>query len=98
MTARTIETLLSFTYSGRWVSGLVLSLCIARAFYISPVHYLADAKFSLLMDEALIHKWTPNMISYRVPGGRGGIFINNGYPYNIKIIKGRLLYTYPWGS
>jgi hypothetical protein len=80
------------------VSGLVLSLCVARAFYISPVHYLADAKFSLLMDEALIHKWTPNIIDYQVPRGRGGIFINDGYPYNIKIIKGRLLYVYSWGS
>jgi hypothetical protein len=80
------------------VSGIVLSFCVARAFYISPVHYLADAKFSLLMDEALIHKWTPSMIDYQVPRGHGGIFAKDGYPYNIKIIKGRLLYVYPWGS
>lgn len=76
----------------------MLFLSVARAFYISPVHYLADAKFSLLMDEALIHRCTPNMIDYQVPRGHGGIFINDGYPYNIKIIKGRLLYLYPWGS
>jgi hypothetical protein len=65
---------------------------------MSPVHYLSDSGFSLLMDEALIHKWTPNMIDYQVPRGHGGVFINDGYPWNIKIIKGRLLYVYPWGS
>jgi hypothetical protein len=50
------------------------------------------------MDEAIIHKCTPNMISYLVPRGHGGIFINDGYPYTISIIRGRLLYVYPWGS
>jgi hypothetical protein len=76
----------------------MLFLFTACAFYITPVHYIEDSSFSLLMDEALIHEWTPNMIRYRVPHGLGGIFINDGYPYTIKIIKGRLLYIYPWGS
>ncbi|MBV8450782.1 MAG: hypothetical protein JOZ29_00725, partial [Deltaproteobacteria bacterium] len=32
------------------------------------------------------------------PRGHGGIYINDGYPWNIKITNGRLLYVYPWGS
>jgi hypothetical protein len=89
---------LTFTYTSLGLIGVVLFLSVACAFYISPVHYIEDSSFSLLMDEALIHEWTPNMISYQVPRGHGGIFINDGYPYTIKIIKGRLLYVYPWGS
>jgi hypothetical protein len=95
---RTIQIRLSFTYSWPNLIGIVLLVFVAYAFYISPVHYLADSGFSLLMDEALIHKWTPDMIDYQVPRGHGGVFINDGYPWSIKVIKGRLLYVYPWGS
>src|SRR5947209_3183790 len=86
------------TYSWPNLVGVVLFVSIACVFYISPVNYLSDSGFSLLMDEALIHKWTPDMIEFQVPRGHGGVFINDGYPWNIKIIKGRLLYVYPWGS
>src|SRR5215471_18638960 len=95
---RRIQIRLSFTYSWPALIGIVLFLSVACAFYFSPVHYLSDSGFSLLMDEALIHEGTPDMIRYQVPRGHGGVFINDGYPYNIKIIKGRLLYVYPWGS
>lgn len=88
----------SFTYSLSKLIGIILFMSVACAFYFSPVHYIEDSSFSLLMDEAIIHKWTPDMISYQVPRGHGSIFINDGYPYTIKIIKGRLLYVYPWGS
>jgi hypothetical protein len=86
------------TYSWPNLVGVVLFVSVACVFYISPVNYLSDSGFSLLMDEALIHKWTPDMIEFQVPRGHGGVFINDGYPWNIKIIKGRLLYVYPWGS
>jgi hypothetical protein len=76
----------------------VLFSSVACVFYICPVHYLSDSAFSLLMDEALIHKWTPNMIDHQVPRGHGDVFVNDGYPWQIKIIRGRLLYVYPWGS
>jgi hypothetical protein len=89
---------LSFAYSLPNMLGLGLLVAVASAFYASPVHYLSDSGFSLLMDEALIHEWTPNMIHYQVPRGHGGVFINDGYPWSLKIIKGRLLYDYPWGS
>src|SRR5215471_8894694 len=95
---RRIQIRLSFTYSWPALIGIVLFLSVACAFYFSPVHYLSDSGFSLLMDEALIHEGTPDMIRYQVPRGHGGVFINDGYPWNIKIIKGRLLYVYPWGS
>jgi hypothetical protein len=72
---------LTFTYTSLGLIGVVLFLSVACAFYISPVHYIEDSSFSLLMDEALIHEWTPNMISYQVPRGHGGIFINDGYPF-----------------
>ncbi|MBV8055812.1 MAG: hypothetical protein JO071_11285, partial [Deltaproteobacteria bacterium] len=89
---------LSFTYSWSGVIGAILLLSVACVFYICPVHYLSDGGFSLLMDEAIIHEWTPDMITYKPPRGHGSIYINDGYPWNIKIIKGRLLCVYPWGS
>jgi hypothetical protein len=95
---RRVEINLSFSYSRPRLIGVGLFLAVAFAFYYSPVHYLSDSGFSLLMDEALIHEWTPNMIRYQVPRGHGGIFVNDGYPWNLEIIKGRLLYAYPWGS
>jgi hypothetical protein len=88
----------SLTYSWPGPIGVILFLSVACTFYLSPIHSSGDAAFSLLMDEALIHNWTPDMIDYRVPRGHGGGFVNDGYPYQIKIIKGRLLYVYPWGS
>lgn len=95
---RRIQIHLSFTYSWPGVMGVVLLLSVAYIFYICPVHYLSDGGFSLLMDEAIIHEWTPDMLTYQVPRGHGEIYINDGYPWNIKIIKGRLLCVYPWGS
>jgi hypothetical protein len=89
---------LSFTYTWPGLIGVVLFLFVACAFYISPVHYLLDGQFSLLMDEALIHNWTPNMMDFQVPRSHSAMLDNDGYPYSIKIIKGRLLYVYPWGS
>jgi hypothetical protein len=86
------------TYSRPLIIGLVLLLSVAYVFYICPVHYLSDGGFSLMMDEALIHEWTPDMLTYQLPRGHGSIYINDGYPWNIKVIKGRLLYVYPWGS
>jgi hypothetical protein len=81
----------------RLMVGLLL-LAVGFAFYLSPVRYISDSGFSLLMDEAIIHERTPNMIAYKVPRGSSWIFVNDGYPWSIKIIKGRLLYMYPWGS
>src|ERR1700752_3630729 len=93
---RGVRIYLSFSLN--YLFGIALFLSVACAFYISPVHYLMDGQFSLLMDEALIHEWTPNMIHYQVPRGHGDIFVNDGYPWQIRIIRGRLLYVYPWGS
>jgi len=88
----------SIGYSWPGIIGLVLLLSVGGVFYLCPVHYLSDGGFSLLMDEAIIHEWTPNMLTYQPPRGHGGIYINDGYPWNIKTIQGRLLYVYPWGS
>jgi hypothetical protein len=87
-----------FTYSWPGVIGIVLLLSVASVFYVSPVRYLSDGGFSLLMSEAIIHEHTPDMITYQVMRHRGALYINDGYPWNIKIINGRLLYVYPWGS
>jgi len=94
--SRGVRIYLSFSLN--CLLGIALFMSVACAFYISPVHYLMDGQFSLLMDEALIHEWTPNMIRYQVPRGHGDIFVNDGYPWQIRIIRGRLLYVYPWGS
>jgi hypothetical protein len=62
---RRVRIYLSFSLN--YLFGIALFVSVACAFYISPVHYLMDGQFSLLMDEALIHEWTPNMIHYQVP-------------------------------
>jgi hypothetical protein len=71
-------------------------LVVALAYYYSPVHSIWDSAYSLLMDEAILHEGTPNMIAYQVPRGASLGFMN-GYPWNIAIVKGRLLYVFPWG-
>jgi len=75
---------------------LSLFLLVAQVYYISPVHYITDSGYSLLMDEAILHHGTPNMIFYQVPRGTGLGFIN-GYSWNIALRKGRLIYQFPWG-
>src|SRR6516164_2564994 len=75
---RRMQIHLSFTYSWPRAIGVVLLLSVACVFYICPVHYLSDGGFSLLMDEAIIHEWTPDMSTYKVPRGHGRIYINGG--------------------
>jgi hypothetical protein len=97
-TRRRVQITLGFTYSWPGVIGVVLLVSVAWAFYICPVRYLSDGGFTLLMSEAIIHEHTPDMLSYGVARHHGTVYINDGYPWNIKIINGRLLYVYPWGS
>lgn len=77
--------------------GLLLVLAIWFVFYISPVHYVSDSAYSMLMDEAILRHGTPNMIAYQVPRG-SGLGFDGGYPWQLAMFKGRLLYTFPWGS
>jgi hypothetical protein len=76
---------------------LSLFLLVTQVYYQSPVHYIEDSAYSLLMDEAILHQGTPNMIVYQVPHGTSLGFLN-GYPWNIALVKGRLIYVFPWGS
>jgi hypothetical protein len=76
--------------------SLSLFLLVALVYYKSPVHYAEDSAYSLLMDEAILHQGTPNMIAYQVPRGTRLGFAN-GYPWNIALVKGRLVYVFPWG-
>jgi hypothetical protein len=80
-----------------WPLGLLVFLVTWWIFYGSPVHYLSDGQFSLLMDEAILHHGTPDMIAYQVPRGRGPGF-SDGYPWQLVMLNGRLLYTFPWGA
>src|ERR1022692_100646 len=84
----------------RLLIALLIVLTSGCAFYLSPVHYVSDSAFSLLMDEAILHYGTPNMIPYEVPRGPKGdpSFNGNGYLWPIDKVKGRLLYKYSWGS
>jgi hypothetical protein len=76
---------------------LSLFLMVALVYYESPVHGIADSAFSLLMDEAILHEGTPDMRAYQVPHGQSLGYVN-GYPWNIALVKGRLIYVFPWGS
>lgn len=93
-----IEICVGFPYCTAGLIGIALFVAVGWAFYVSPVHYLMDGSYSLLMDEALIHEWTPDMMHFQVPRRHGASSVNDGYPWSIRIIKGRLLYVYPWGS
>ncbi len=77
--------------------GLLLFFTAWLVFYLSPAHYVTDSAYSMLMDEAIVHHGSPNMIAYQVPQGSGPGFYR-GYPWQLAMIKGRLLYTFPWGS
>ena len=76
---------------------LSLFLVVELVYQKSPVHYVEDSKYSLLMDEAILHQGTPNMLSYQVPRGTGPGFAANGYSRNLALVKGRLIYGFPWG-
>jgi hypothetical protein len=80
------------------IAGLCLALFVGWVFHASPIHYLSDSRFSLLMDQALLEYGSPNMIQYNVPHGEGGGFTNHGYFWSMDLVKGRLLYTFPWGG
>jgi hypothetical protein len=49
------------------------------------------------MDEAILHHRTPDMRAYHVPRGSGPGF-NNGYPWQLMVLNGRILYALPWGA
>jgi hypothetical protein len=77
------------------LSLFLLSLVV---YLVSPVRYLNDSAYSILMDEAILEHGTPDMEYYQVPRGQGLPFKNHGYWYTIDLVKGRLLYVYPWGE
>jgi hypothetical protein len=79
-------------------TGILLFLVVSSAYYISPIRYSYDSSYSLLMDEAILQHGTPNLLCYQVGRGRGGNFSNHGYLYMIDLVKGRLLYIFPWGG
>jgi hypothetical protein len=81
----------------RTLVSVSLFLVVAFAYYKSSVHYVEDSKYSLLMDEAILHHGTPNMLAYQVPRGTRSNFAANGYPWNFALVKGRLIYAFPWG-
>lgn len=76
--------------------SLSLFLLVALVYYKSPVHYIEDSAYSLLMDEAILHQGTPNMNAYQVPRGTHPGFVN-GYSWNLALVNGRLIYVFPWG-
>jgi len=78
--------------------GLLLFLFVAFIYYNASVHYLSDGSYAFLMDEAILHHGTPNMLSYQVPRGGPPYYINpGGYLWTLEMVRGRLLYVYPWG-
>jgi hypothetical protein len=77
---------------------LSIFVFVALIYYKSPVHYLSDGSYSLLMDEAILHHSTPDLSSYHIPRGHGIAFKTSGYLWTADMIRGRLLYLYPWGG
>jgi hypothetical protein len=75
---------------------LSLFVSVALVYYESPVHYAEDSGYSLLMSEAILHQGSPNMLGYHVPRVTGPGIINN-YSWQIALVKGRLIYAFPWG-
>lgn len=80
------------------IIGLTLFLATWVIFYSSPTHYLSDSAYSMLMDEAILHHGTANMIAYQVPRGHGIYYPNDGYLWSIGMVRGRLLYEFSWGA
>ncbi len=81
----------------QWPFGLLLFLVTWWIFYGSPVHYLSEGQFSLLMDEAILYHRTPDLRAYQVPHGSGPGF-NGGYPWQLAVLNGRVLCIIPWGA
>jgi hypothetical protein len=80
---------------------VVLLLSMFTVFAVSPVRDLSDSEYSMLVSENLLRSHSfeisqrevPRLMPFMLPG-----YTANGYPYQIDVVNGKLLYGYPTGS
>jgi hypothetical protein len=70
------------------LSGLLLFVSVGYVFAKSPVRYVSDSRYSLLMDQAILEHGSPNLMAYKLPD----------HLWTIGFVNGQLLYLYPWGG
>lgn len=80
---------------------IVLMILIAAIFATSKVHDMHDAQYSMFLSETLLRRGTfeiaPQSIPRLRPFAHPGI-VGNGYPYQLEVVNGKLMYGYPLGS
>jgi hypothetical protein len=84
-----------------YLIDLALLLSVFVVFATSRVHALHDAQYSILVSENLLRHGTfaidERAIARLAPFAHPGI-VGNGYPYQVEVVNGKLLYGYPIGS
>jgi hypothetical protein len=83
------------------VAEIILFVAIFAIFVVFGLHGMTDAKYSMLVSENLLHNHTfvmdersmPRLEPFARPGYKG-----NGYPYQIEVSHGKVLYVYPVGT
>jgi hypothetical protein len=83
------------------VAEIILFVAVFAIFAIFGLHGMTDAKYSMLVSENLLHNHTfvmdersmPRLEPFARPGYKG-----NGYPYQIEVSHGKVLYVYPVGT
>ncbi len=83
------------------VLEIILLFGTFAIFAIFGLHGMTDGKYSMLVSENILYRHTfafdeasmPRLAPFARPGYR-----ENGYPYQIEVIDGKVLYGYPVGS
>ena len=79
---------------------VLLFLACYSVFALSKIVQMADSEYSMLLSETLLKHHTFDLkssIPHRAPFAMPGI-VADGYPYQVSLNQGRLLYAFPYGT
>jgi hypothetical protein len=83
------------------LAGALIFIFTSAIFLASPVHQIADSRFSMLVSESLIHRRTFTLDHYRIPDllpvQTYGSASNTSI-YQIEYVKGHFYHLFPPGS
>jgi hypothetical protein len=83
------------------LAGALIFLLTVAIFLASPVHQIADSRFSMLVSESLIQRRTFTLDHYRIPGLAPVVThgsASNTSIYQIEHVNGRFYHFFPPGS
>lgn len=83
------------------LASAAIFILVLLVFLKSPVHQLADSRYTLVLTDSLIQHGTFDLARYFQPPFDPQTFPHigvNGYPLNLQTWDGRVYYGYPFGT